>query len=120
MSFGIVKNPWESGMLLLPLTTGVVVSGTFFARRTWCRYLCFLGGLSGNYARAGMVALRATPEVCATCKSKAACFNGNEKDPAVQCLSLPVRSRHLSRFSADSTDLMLQCDLHLVQLAIIE
>jgi ferredoxin len=42
----------------------------------WCRYLCFLGGMAGNYARTGMLALRATPEICKTCKSAAACFNG--------------------------------------------
>ena len=74
--FGIVESPWGSGMLLLLLTTGVIVSGAFFQRRTWCRYLCFLGGMAGNYARTGMLALRATPEVCKTCKSAAACFNG--------------------------------------------
>ncbi len=74
--FGIVESPWGSGMLMLVLTTGVIVSGAFFQRRTWCRYLCFLGGMSGNYARMGMVALRATPEICKTCKSNAACFNG--------------------------------------------
>jgi polyferredoxin len=74
--FGIVESPWGSGMLLLFLTTGVIVSGAFFQRRTWCRFLCFLGGMSGNYARTGMLALRANPEICKTCKSGAACFNG--------------------------------------------
>ncbi len=77
--FGVVESPWGSGILLLLLTTGVVFSGAFFERRTFCRHLCFLGGLSGNYARTGMIALRATPSVCATCTSKAACFNGSEK-----------------------------------------
>jgi ferredoxin len=74
--FGIVESPWGSGMLLLFLTTGVIVSGAFFQRRMWCRYLCFLGGMAGNYARMGMVALRVKPEVCKTCTAAAACFNG--------------------------------------------
>lgn len=87
--WGIVESPWGSGVLLLLLTTGVVISGAFFQRRTWCRYLCFLGGLSGNYARAGMISLRATPEVCATCKSKAACFNGSEKGPGCPMFEFP-------------------------------
>jgi hypothetical protein len=87
--WGIVENPWGSGVLLLLLTTGVVASGAFFQRRTWCRYLCFLGGLSGNYARAGMLSLRATPEICATCKSKAACFNGNEKGSGCPMFEFP-------------------------------
>ncbi len=87
--WGIVENPWGSAVLLLTLTTGVVVSGAFFQRRTWCRYLCFLGGLAGNYARAGMVALRANPEVCSTCKARAACFNGNEKGPGCPMFEFP-------------------------------
>jgi len=77
--FGIVESPWGSGVLLLLLTFSVIVSGAFFQRRTFCRYLCFLGGLSANYSRAGMLTLRAKPDVCATCTSKAACYNGTEK-----------------------------------------
>jgi polyferredoxin len=76
--FGIVESPRGSGILLLGLTTGVVVSGAFWERRTWCRYLCFLGGLSGNYARTGILALRGTKEICAKCTA-AACYKGTEK-----------------------------------------
>lgn len=87
--WGIVENPWGSGVLLLLLTTGVVISGAVWQRRAWCRYLCFLGGLSGNYARTGMVALRANTDICATCKSKAACFNGNENGPGCPMFEFP-------------------------------
>ena len=76
--FGIVESPWGSGILLLLTTTAVVASGAFFERRTFCRYLCFLGGVAGNYSRTGMVQLRANADVCATCTSRAACFNGTE------------------------------------------
>lgn len=76
--FGIFSSPLLTGGLMLILITGVVVSGALWQRRTWCRHLCFLGGLAGNYARNGMVELRATPATCATCKSKAACYNGTE------------------------------------------
>jgi polyferredoxin len=87
--WGIVENPWGSGVLMLMLTTGVVVSGAFWQRRAWCRYLCFLGGLSGNYARAGMLQLRANTDICATCKSRAACFNGNENGPGCPMFEFP-------------------------------
>ena len=76
--WGIVESPWGSGILLLLVTTGVVIAGALWERRAWCRYLCFLGGLSGNYARTGMLALRATPEKCAKC-NVSACYKGNEK-----------------------------------------
>ncbi|MDQ1723772.1 MAG: hypothetical protein QOG52_800 [Frankiaceae bacterium] len=76
--FGIVESPWGSGILLLLMTTAVVASGAFFQRRAYCRYLCFLGGMSGNYARTGAVELRADSAICKTCMSKAACFNGTD------------------------------------------
>ncbi len=103
--WGIVESPWGSGVLLLLLTTGVVICGAFFERRTWCRYLCFLGGLSGNYARAGMLQLRTNPLICATCKSGAACYNGNANGPG--CPMFRVST-------VDGYQCMLQfvCSLH--------
>ncbi|WP_183408175.1 4Fe-4S binding protein [Nocardioides pocheonensis] len=87
--WGVVGSPWGSGVLLLLLTTAVVVSGAFFQRRTFCRYLCFLGGLSGNYSRAGMLQLRADPDVCATCTARAACYNGTATTPPCPLFSFP-------------------------------
>lgn len=86
--WGVVESPWGSGILLMLLVTGVVVSGAFWERRTWCRYLCFLGGLSGNYARTGMVALRTTPEICAKCKVSA-CYKGSDKAPGCPMFEFP-------------------------------
>ena len=74
--FGIVENPFGSGILLLLITLGVVLSGALWERRTFCRNLCFLGGLAGNYSRAGMIQLNATPDICATCKTQS-CYKGN-------------------------------------------
>jgi polyferredoxin len=87
--WGIVESPWGSGILLLLLTTAVIVSGAFFQRRTFCRYLCFLGGLSGNYARTGAVELRADTEICRTCTSRAACYNGTEKVAGCPLFTFP-------------------------------
>lgn len=86
--WGVVENPFGSGILMLTLTTGVIASGSFFERRTFCRHVCFLGGLSGNYARTGMLALRGTPEICATC-TIAACYKGTEKAPGCPLFEFP-------------------------------
>ena len=86
--WGIVDNPVGSGVLLLLLTTGVIASGAFFERRTFCRHLCFLGGLAGNYAQAGMVSLHGTPEVCAKCKT-ASCYKGTESAPGCPIFEFP-------------------------------
>lgn len=87
--WGIVESPWGSGVLLLLLTTGVIVSGAFFARRTFCRHLCFLGGLCSNYSRSSVVELRADAEVCASCKARAACYNGTDKVAGCPLFNFP-------------------------------
>lgn len=87
--WGVVESPWGSGVLLLLLTTAVIASGAFFQRRTFCRYLCFLGGLSGNYARTGMVELRADSAICRTCKARAVCYNGNDKVAGCPLFTFP-------------------------------
>lgn len=86
--WGIVESPRGSGVLLLMITTAVILSGAIFERRTWCRYLCFLGGLCSNYSKAGMVELRATPDVCKTCTS-ASCYKGTEKAPGCPMFEFP-------------------------------
>jgi ferredoxin len=76
--WGIVGSPRGSGYLLLVLVTMVVATSVFYERRTFCKTLCFLGGLAGNYSRSGAIELRGTPEICKTCKTQS-CFKGNEK-----------------------------------------
>jgi hypothetical protein len=86
--FGVVESPRGSGTLLLLITIGVVFSGAFWERRTWCRYLCFLGGLSGNYSRAGMLQLRGTKDICAKC-TKASCYKGTERAEGCPMFEFP-------------------------------
>lgn len=86
--FGIVESPRGSGYLLMGLILGVVTIGSFFERRTWCRHLCFLGGLSGNYSRAGVLELRATPSRCARCTVQA-CYRGSKKAPGCPMFEFP-------------------------------
>lgn len=86
--FGLVESPRGSGVLMLLITTGVVFSGALWQRRTWCTHLCFLGGLSGNYARTSVLELRATPEKCETCKT-ASCYKGTELAPGCPLFEFP-------------------------------
>ncbi|MFT8313020.1 MAG: 4Fe-4S binding protein [Clostridium sp.] len=86
--WGVVESPRGSAVVLLLITAGVIFSGAFFERRTWCRYLCFLGGVSSNYTRVGMMELRATPEKCAKCKVLA-CYKGSEKADGCPMFEFP-------------------------------
>ena len=87
--WGIVESPWGSGLLLLGMTTAVVATAALYQRRAFCRYVCFLGGVAGNYARTGVVALRADTDICATCTSRAACFNGTAASPPCPLFEFP-------------------------------
>ncbi|NOW04220.1 4Fe-4S binding protein [Clostridium beijerinckii] len=86
--FGVVESPRGSGTLLLLITIGVIFSGAFWERRTWCRYLCFLGGLSGNYSRAGILQLRGTKDICAKCTA-AHCYKGTERAEGCPMFEFP-------------------------------
>ncbi|HEX3031107.1 MAG TPA: 4Fe-4S binding protein, partial [Bacillota bacterium] len=48
-----------------------------------------LGGLSGNYARSGMIELRATREKCQKCTVQA-CFKGGENAPGCPMFEFPA------------------------------
>lgn len=86
--FGIVESPRGSGFMMVLIALGAITAGAFFERRTWCRYVCFLGGLAGNYSRTGIVELRGTPEKCQTCTT-AACYKGGEKAPGCPMFAFP-------------------------------
>ncbi len=86
--WGIVESPRGSGYLLLLLTTMVIATSVFFERRTFCKTLCFLGGLAGNYSRSGMLQLRGTPEICKTCKTQS-CYKGNDKAEGCPMFEFP-------------------------------
>src|SRR3990167_8669032 len=75
---GLVESPVNTGYLMLFILVGVVLMGAVFERRAWCRYLCFLGGLSSNYSMSSALELRAIGEKCKTCKTPT-CYKGTEK-----------------------------------------
>ncbi|KAB2952069.1 4Fe-4S binding protein [Heliorestis acidaminivorans] len=86
--FGIVESPRGSGYLLLIIVAMVVFAAAFWQRRTFCRYICFIGGLSGNYSRSGVLELRATPEKCKVCTTQA-CYKGGDKAPGCPVFEFP-------------------------------
>ena len=86
--FGIVESPRGSGYFLSVIFGGVFISGLIFERRAWCRYLCTIGGLSGNYSRTGMLELRTDKDKCNNCTTKS-CFNGSDQAPGCPVFEFP-------------------------------
>lgn len=78
---------FSSVILTTPIVTAVVLTAMFFLaigmsilfeRRTFCRYICPVGGFIGLYAQAAPVELRVKDkQVCMACKEKP-CYNGSQ------------------------------------------
>ncbi len=79
IQIGLVRNPMVTGALLLTITAAAIGIGMRYARRTFCRYLCPIGGLIGIYAMFSAVELRSKDsEVCRDHKRKD-CYLGNKR-----------------------------------------
>jgi polyferredoxin len=79
IQIGVVRNPMVTGALLLTITAAAIGIGMRYERRTFCRYLCPIGGLIGIYAMFSAVELRSKDsEVCRNHKRKD-CYLGNKR-----------------------------------------
>jgi polyferredoxin len=79
IQIGVVRNPVVTGSLLLGITAAAIGIGMRFQRRTFCRYLCPIGGLIGIYAMFSAVELRSKDgDVCRNHKRKD-CYLGNKR-----------------------------------------
>ncbi len=77
---------FSSLLLTTPNVTAVVLAGMLFSaiglslvfeRRTFCRYLCPVGGFIGLYSQAAPIELRIKDkQICITCEGKP-CYNGS-------------------------------------------
>jgi transcriptional regulator with AAA-type ATPase domain/polyferredoxin len=70
-------SPVATGFLLLSITFFAILSGLFFERRLWCRYLCPLGTLGAVYSGCSIVEWRSNNSICnTTCKDNS-CYKGD-------------------------------------------
>jgi transcriptional regulator with GAF, ATPase, and Fis domain/polyferredoxin len=72
-------SPAATGLLLLSILVGAISFGLLFPRRTWCRYVCPLGGLAGVCASSSIVQLRPTFDICAAKCEGHDCFKGTDQ-----------------------------------------
>jgi DNA-binding NtrC family response regulator/ferredoxin len=70
-------SPVATGFLLLSITFFAILSGLFFERRLWCRYLCPLGTLGAVYSGCSIIEWRSNNSICnTTCKDNS-CYKGD-------------------------------------------
>ncbi len=74
----ILTTPLVSALMLAGLLAMALIVSAIFERRTFCRYLCPVGGFIGMYSLAAPLALRVKdPAICAEHASKD-CYRGSE------------------------------------------
>jgi ferredoxin len=105
--FGIVESPRNTGYLMLFVFAGVVLMGALFEKRAWCRYLCFLGGLSSNYSMSSALELRTDSETCKACKTPS-CYKGTEKVEGCSMFEYP-RTMDSNRFCNFCSNCIKNC-----------
>ncbi len=86
-------SPLATGFLLLSIASFAILSGIFFERRLWCRYLCPLGRLAAIFSGCSVVEWRSNSSICnSTCKDNS-CYKGDEKTPGCPLYQGPFSLR---------------------------
>jgi hypothetical protein len=73
----VLTQPFVTALILLGLLTLAIATSLVFERRSFCRYLCPVGGFIGLYSQLAPVEVRVKDvTVCARCREKS-CYHGN-------------------------------------------
>lgn len=90
--YGMVETPWLSGTVFALLLAGVLVISLRYERRTFCKHLCFLGGVSGNYSMLSTLSIESKDKsVCNKCNVKACYFGSGKADPCTYFNVIPTK-----------------------------
>jgi polyferredoxin len=74
----LLTTPNITGIVLAAMLFAAIGLSTIFERRSFCRYLCPVGGFIGLYSQAAPIELRIKDkQVCVKCEGKP-CYNGSQ------------------------------------------
>ncbi len=88
LAFGITSSRLVTATVLLTILALALIVGLLFEKRVWCRYLCPLGGIFGNYSQTAIVEFRGDPDKCGSCKD-AYCLAGSASAPGCSLQEFP-------------------------------
>ncbi|KKM10323.1 hypothetical protein SY88_14750, partial [Clostridiales bacterium PH28_bin88] len=114
VTFGVVSSVRATGVVLLLVLAGAVVTGILLERRAFCRFLCPLGGLWGNYALVGGLEIRGDSTKCRHCRTLE-CYRGDGRTPGCP-MFLAVRNLDSSRHCNLCANCVKSCPHDAVQL----
>ena len=97
IGFGVTMKPRMTAWLALGMLAMAFASAFIFDRKSFCRYGCLVGRVSGLYAMFSPVEVRVEDkEVCRSCETHS-CYNGNDQGepcPTFQYLGTMDRSTY--------------------------
>lgn len=74
-------SPVLTGVLLLAIISGALVTGAILPRRSWCRHLCPMGAFAGLCSTSSVLELRPTQDICSARCQGHACYKGDATVP---------------------------------------
>ena len=79
LGYKVTNNPFATAIMGLAMALMVILPIFIFEKKSFCRYGCLIGRISGLYANISPVEIRAkNQDVCTSCTTKE-CYNGNSK-----------------------------------------
>jgi len=89
LGWDITRSAWLTALMGLIMVSMAVLSAIIFEKRSFCRYACLVGRVSGLYALFSPVELRpVSKDVCTTCENRE-CINGSETSPGCPTFLYP-------------------------------
>jgi hypothetical protein len=86
---GVVRSPAVTAWILIGLAVLAVGVGLLFQRRSFCRYLCPIGGVIGLYSMTAPLELRAVSRDTCRCDTTKACYRGSPQSHGCPMFEFP-------------------------------
>ena len=108
LAFGVTMSPLATAYLGLAMLLMTIVSAFLFERKSFCRYGCLVGRVSGLYALFSGIEVRARSQaVCTTCKTRE-CVRGSDTAYACPTFEKPFQMQ-TNTYCTQCTECLQAC-----------
>jgi hypothetical protein len=87
----MLQSPRATAVLVFSIVVLAAITSLIYERRTWCRYLCPLGGLAGILSTSSVVELRSNYGVCTNDCKKHGCYVGTSDSEGCPMFEAPFQ-----------------------------
>lgn len=87
---GVIRSPLMTAWLIVLLALSAVLTGLFYQRRSFCRYLCPITGLQGLYSMVSPFELRARDRSACLKDCHQDCYRGNDRGSGCPMFEFPM------------------------------